>query len=484
MHAKNITVLIFIFIISFQSCNWQSSAESDMTLTDPEANIIQNSNLSLTINDLTKQILRKEIELERLNVEFRQKTTLTSCWRQRRMFAYGEGNSGMTEAGLLTALPSQYQVASFKKHYGQKTRPSTRVSQRNNIEAGSRLSLIANSYGAGGDLLELGINYLNYCSLKKEGFTPNKYRSKVRKLRTEIDQLLTKRRSILAQAPGLSDVDKVTAEQENKVLGDLRDLTLIEYMDYHHSCKKFWLVQNAAYINDFAKNCVGGAGNIAGLEGNHLRHTSLFGTSGLLILISGVIILGTPLVGRVTGNVSGLAARRIVSQESLDLHNCTVNTYRLDYQNFLESCKTFKHNSIYTQGALARIPLYEEQQRIMTMKERYLAKEKKEAHKTLVENIVFASIVGPTKIANGTLTMIGGWHYAHNPFIASRLFAAGTTAYVPGAAFAFLETTRLWASFERNNIKLKNSELLPSNQLNRRLRMLDNMNSILGSNNM
>ncbi len=427
------------------------------------------------VSELTKHILRKELELEKLNTLFRQKTTLVSPWRQRRLFAYGEGNACMTQAGLLLAISPQYQLAT-NKNKGAHASPS----QRRNLKAGTTMSLIANSYGTGGDLVELGLNFVNYCSLRKNGFTPSQYRQQVRLLRTEIDNLIEQRRRALKLVSDLSSEDIAIAEAEGKLLHRLRDLYLLEYMDYHSGCKKFWLVQNAAYINDLIKNATGGAGNIIGLQGFHLHRNTLFGGAGLLTLISGTIILATPLVGRVTGNISGVAARRIVAEEEVDVHASTIESYRTDYQHFLAMNDRNNANTEYVTALRKRLSLYEDQQTIMLMRKQFLQKEKSDARNSLIENIVFAGIVGPAKIANGTNTMIAGWHYSHNTPTASKLYAAGTTTYIPAVAFSMLETARLAVVFERSQWKLKNSDLLPSNQLKKRLSMLDNMDNLLG----
>lgn len=288
------------------------------------------------VEKLTKQVLAKELQLERLNTVFRQQTTQTSNWRQRRMFAYGEGNACMTLSGLLLALPAQYQVAAEKtiKTKNSTVKPHSTPSQRNNLRAGVRMSLIANSYNTGGDLLELGLNFINYCSLRKKGLVPSIYRANVHKLHNEIDNLIKERRVALASVANFSGEDKTTAKVEGKLLDDLRDLYLLEYMDYHSGCKRFWFVQNIAYLTDIAKNVTGGAGNIIALQAYHLHHPNLFGGAGLLTLISGAIILVVPLVGRVTGNISGLAARRTVSQEVADVHTSTTETYSSDLNNF------------------------------------------------------------------------------------------------------------------------------------------------------
>ena len=251
----------------------------------------------LEIEKLTREILRKELQLERLNTVFRQQTTQTSNWRQRRMFAYGESNSALTLTGLLLALPAQYEVAEEKTITVKKktTKPHSSPSQRNNLRAGARMSLIGNSINAGGDLFELSLNYLNYRHLRNKGLVPSIYRQNVHRLHSEIDNLIDKRHVALASVTNFSTEDATTVEAEGKLLNDLRDLYLLEYIDYHSGCKKFWFVQNVAYLTDLAKNMTGGAANILSLEAYHTHRPNLFGTAGLMTIISGELFYWSPL---------------------------------------------------------------------------------------------------------------------------------------------------------------------------------------------
>jgi len=432
------------------------------------------------VENLTRQILRKELELARLNTVFRQQTTLTSPWRQRRLFAYGESSTCLTLTGLLLDLPVQYELANEKIKPRSKAKVHASPSQRNNLVAATRLALIGNSIGMGGDLFELGLNFIHYGSLRKNGFVPSMYRQRVHRLHAEIDNLIEQRRQTLTAVSDFSGEDKTVAEAEGKLLNDLRDLYLLEYMDYHAGCKKFWLVQNGAYLTDFAKNATGGAANILGLEAFHVHRPAMFGAGGLLTLISGTIVLIIPLVGRVTGNVSGLAARTIVSHEAAEIHTSTIETYSSDFRRLLAMDDGRSTSTYYATALRNRRSLYEDQEKIMLMRRQFLNKELKDAHNTLIENVVFGGVVGSTKMTYGILDMIAAWHYPQNTTNASKIYAAGTTTYTVGLGFAALETARLAAEFEWSNWKLRNSDLLPSNQFNRRLRMLDNMDSLLG----
>ena len=208
--------------------------------------------INAEIEDLTKQILHKELEWEKLNLVFRRQTTLVSPWCRRRLFAYGFGNAALTEAGLLLSLPTEYQISNEKPHPHQKN-VHTGGSQRSDLAAANRLALIANSYNAGGDLFELSLNVANYCSLKKQGMNPSAYQRKAHQLHAQVDHLIERRSLALTSVSDFTCDDKAIALAEGRLLSDLRDLYLLEYLDYYAGCKKFWLVQNVAYLTDFVK---------------------------------------------------------------------------------------------------------------------------------------------------------------------------------------------------------------------------------------
>lgn len=429
---------------------------------------------SSNIDQITQSILQKQIELERLNTQFRIETTLVSTWRQRRMFTYAESNAGLTEASLIKAIPIRYNQARKKI---PKPPPDNR--NRSRLVAATRVQLVGQCIGAGGDVLELGLNFMHYCSIRKKGYNPSAYQRRVSVLHSELDNLIEQRRVLLANSNQLSQEEMKTAQVEGKLLSDLRDLTLLEYAKYLSGTKRFWVLQNTAYLVDLAKNATGIAGNIVGLQANHINRPHWVGTAFLLSAISGVIVLVTPLVGRVTGNVAGLAAGKTASKELTHVQARGTETFLSDEDKFSGLIKGKTNESPYLAAASKRQQLYEEQEELLLSAKEFLLRQRQCARNTLIENIIFAGAVAPPRITNGILGMIGFWHYYNNSPDRNRLLAAGNTAFLAGNTFNILETARVQLAAEWENHKLANTNLLPRQQFKHRLKLLNNMDDIL-----
>ncbi len=475
--AFRICLNLFIAIFIISCFHRPVAAEASGEKQEGASNIASSevsANQSTDLEQITRSILHKQIELEKLNTHFRIETTLVGPWRQRRMFVYGESNASLTESGLITRLPVNFNLARKKI-----AKPPVDQKNRSRLVSATRQQLIGQLIGAGGDVFELGLNFVHYCSIKNRGFNPTGYRKQVRVLQGELDRLIDKRRSILDHSVNLSPNEIHLARAEEKLLDELRDLSLLEYAQYLSATKRFWAFQNTAFLVDFAKNATGAAGNIVGLEANHRRRLHMVGSAFLLSTISGAIVMVTPMVGRVTGNLSGLAAARTASRELTHIQTTNAEIYLSDKDQFLRTLKDQTADTPYLSGLYKRKALYEKQEEIFLSAQQFLKRQRERARGTLTENIVFAALVGPPRIANGVLGMIGSWHYYNNSPDRNRLFAAGTTAYLAGTTFNMFETARVQAFIELQNRELAKTNLLPRQQFNHRLDLLENMDQIL-----
>jgi hypothetical protein len=421
-----------------------------------------------TFEALTTAVLHKELELERLNTNFRIKTTLVSPWRQRRVFCYGESNASLTEGALLNTLPLRYRLAREKIK-----RPPPNRKNRRTFTNSLRTQLVGQCIGSGGDILELGLNLINYYKLHRNGFSPAMYQKRLQSLHTELDGLIAQRQTILKAHIWANPFEEQVAQSEEKLLDDVRDLSLLEYSRYLSATKRFWVFQNTAFFVDLAKNSTSGAASIIGLAANHLRRLRMVGGAGLLNTISGVIVLITPAVGRVTGNLSGLAAERTVSGELTNIQATRAETFIEDRQKFLSLLETNQGKTTYLRGARARSELYTRQDEIIVGTREFLNKQRERARGTLQENLIFAGIVAPPRISNGILTMIGTWHYYANSPTRNKLGAAGNTAYLGGNTFNMFETARVQASLEWHNHKEAKTNLSPYQHFHNRLQIID-----------
>lgn len=488
------------------------------------------------IDKLNRQILRKEIELERLNTRFRMETSLVSPWRQRRMFMYSQTSAWLTEVSLISQMKIRYKLAKEKRPRvpqnvifntdedfpegapavdfdndgdsddddsnefaaiqdgdfsgSQPQNPSIpRIRRQNGKERGrlaaaAETQLVGQLIGASGDVFEIGLNFCNYLKLRHKELTPALYRKNVQVLHTELDNLFEARKKACAQAV-LAPSDRTTVNAEGKLLTDLKDLELREYSEFHAATKNFWTLQNTAYLVDFSKNMFGVTSNIISLTGNHKRNPRMQGGAGIFSILSGTTVLLTPIVGRVTGNVSGLAARRLVSPELTSVATKDLTVFSSDREkllSFIAKPSVISGQQPEPKTELAtRTAIYEGIEKVMKETLRYQESQAKRAHATLIENVTFAGIVGPPRIANGICQVLGGWRYYTNHSLANKVFAAGATAYASGTAINILETARVQAAFERRYHTQRKTHSTSREQFLGRLKRLDEMHTLLSA---
>lgn len=502
---------------------------------------------------LTEQILSKELEIERLNTEFRFKTTYVSPWRQRRMFCYAQANGWLTEVSQIEQMRNRYKLArnrlprriasrnsatqspeevaeddaivdDFIDTEGdgdfddllppsptasptppslpEEGTPSSGSTARQNRLLGPRRTatrgklanaaitqLVGQAVGASGDVFELGLNVLHTVKLRNEDMTPALFRKRIGVLHHELDDLMAKRKRLVSELSsrgGGSSNEGELLKAEQKVLADLRDLSLLEYNEFHSGTKRFWVLQNTAYLVDLAKNMSGMTGNIIGLYGNARKKPRMQGGAGVFSIISGSIVLLTPAVGRVTGNLSGMAARRLVSKEIADVEVSDVQTLANDTQDFLKKLKAAAAQSgegnlsSISAAGLKRAAVYENAERLFYENAQYQESQRKKASASLKENILFASLVAPPRITAGINQVLGGWRYYRTPPVANKLYAAGATAYASGTAVNIAETIRLHVNFERNRHEQVREKKTPLEQYHKRIETLKSLEKSFG----
>jgi hypothetical protein len=228
---------------------------------------------------------------------------------------------------------------------------------------------------------------------------------------------------------------------------------------------------------DFAKNAVGIAGNIVSIDGSHLRRPRFPGTAGVCSVITGGLVMLQPVVGRVTGNISGSAARRLVSKELVNVNVRTSDVFVSDRKRLAALQESASKAGVNAPGLTHRMSLYAEQEKLMDNMNTYFRNERKRAHNSLVENVTFASLVGPPRISNGITQIIGGWKYYNDNAGRERMYLAGNISYAYGTAINMLETARVQASEELRQYRLGKKHMKTKQRFQARLEALDRLES-------
>jgi hypothetical protein len=476
----------------FFLCGNAGSAESGSPNYELSAGALVRGGTSADrVEELTHQILEKVIELEKLNTRFRIETGLVSPWRQRRVFLYGMSNAMCTEASQIEAMSVRYSI--LKKSPSKSSKadspaadatdeidqadsfPFVGTAKAPNITGrlmtANSTQITGNAVAGTGDIFELNLNFLNYLRIRKHHLNPAAYKVQADLLHTDLLNLCNARTDAIKSGQ-FSDSDLAVVNAETAVLTNFKDLACVEYSNFHANTRRFWALQNTAFLVDLLKNSLAGSGNIVGLSGSHVRNPFAQGTAGIFGICSGVVVLFTPVFGRVTGNLAGNASRRLISKDLVDVqaHNASEFTSAsLALRGIL-----LNHPN---EHASARLPIYDKEEKLLVALEKSNARQRKAARDTLIENIAFAGAIGPPRIANGTLQIVGSWHYHLNKRRANVLYVAGATTYGSSTGVNILETARVQAAIERDYHRRAKLGETPKQQMTKRLSVLGEMRS-------
>jgi len=437
------------------------------------------------VEELNRQILLKEIELERFSINFRKYNNIQGRWRGWRYFAFQEANAGMTAAGLTKQLVDRHRVIENANIY--RVTSSGKVSYVSNgvdrvsQEKGLLLQMLGQTVGAIGSGIELGINIHHGRAAHKKGFGSKDSINFVLALRQDIKELFAQRASAIAAAH-LEGNDLAIAQAEENVLRDITDMGLQEYSDYHIAAKRFRAFQDALYIFDIAKNTTGAVGNLGNIVQTHEQRPHLSGGAGVLTTISGALIMFTPLLAQGVGKVVAASHKRALSPVVAGISPHTVDELEIHRSQLNALLSTQSSAAVPSTCSIKSVALLSAYDLEASQRRKQFAlatREIRAGTRSATENTRAGLFVGSTKVALGVTNMIAGWHLTHHPHKVNSLLQGGTIAYASGAYFAVGENLRLRIVDEVNRKKLGARCELPSQVLAEKIKALDQLETQL-----
>lgn len=437
------------------------------------------------VEELNRQILLKEIELERFSINFRKYNNIQGRWRGWRYFAFQEANAGMTAAGLTKQLVDRQRVIEnaniFQVSNSGKVSYVSNGVDRVSQEKGLVLQMLGQTIGAIGSGIELGINIHHGRAAHKKGYGAKESISFVLALRDDIRALFAKRASAI-EAAHLEGRDLAIAQAEENVLRDITDMGLQEYSDYHLAAKKFRAFQDSLYIFDIAKNTTGAVGNLVNIVQTHERRPHLSGGAGVLTLTSGALIMFTPLLAQGVGKVVAASHKRALRPVVAGISPHTVDeleVHRRQLNTLLSGVPGAADSSTCSSKSVALLSAYDLEASQRRKQFALATREIRAGTRSATENTRTGLFVGSTKVALGVTNIVAGWHLTHHPHKINSLIQGGTIAYASGAYFAVGENLRLRIVDEVNRKKLGARFELPAQVLSEKIKALDQLETQL-----
>lgn len=438
-----------------------------------------------SVEHFNREILLKEIELERYAIEFRKRNNVQGRWRGWRYFLSQEANAAATGAGLISQIGERQRIINVPNEMvlgsnGQVTYKS-RPTNRAKLESGLYPQMIGQIIGATGSGVELGINMYHGYQARKAGFSPKEGKAKALSLRNEIEALFAERKKAVLFA-NLSKEDLAIADAEEVVLRDLTEMGLDEYVNFHVGARRFRTFQDTLYIMDVAKNTLGAVGNLVNIVGFHENKPHYSGPGGLLTALSGLFIIGTPLVSRAAGKIVGDINRRSLKsvsdgQETRDIEK--LEHHREHLVKLLESKPGFTGPQSCSAQTLAILSSYEKQTALKRNQFDLATREIRSGTRAATENVLVGTMVGGSKISLGVGVAIAGFRYARNNHRGNSVAQPGTIAYAAGSFLTVEENLRMRILDEIQRAKLSKARQLPMQVLGDRLKALDEMETSL-----
>lgn len=442
-----------------------STLNGQIDATDPTSVINQ-------VDELTKQVLLKIIELQRFNLHYNLEVAKQGRWKGWRYSFFNESNAGLGLAGAIigTAERGSHIYSPDKVHNAM---------QQN----ACFIPMIGSIIGAGAAGLELTINEYHDIRARQKGFAPATARNYVGNLKNQINELLVKRETLLKMETAYPSLQgRIQIDQlEGKVLKDLRDQSLVEFEKFQVGARRLLAFQQSQYMFDFSKNVTNAIGYEFAFLSLHRRRRFWNYSAGVLFLVSGGLYMGGPVASRVFGKVVGDIHKRRLESIVGDAESTHIAALQADNAALEELCKRSSCSPESIQAPLDRLALYGLHEKTF---ENQLSKSKKQqsqAKLTATQNIGAATYVGGTKVASGVLFTVPGYYHRYNSKSKSSARTTNDLLFVssiislPASLFAMLDTLRIQVRGELNRHNQLKAGVHPSQLVKARLTQLDDM---------
>jgi len=425
-------------------------------------------------NHLANQIIRKELELLRLNTGFRILTTKQSKWKRWRTFAYNLGGAAVSFSGITTVNAENWRT----------WRKPARA-DRTVLRSGPILLLIGHCIGLSGAVIEATLDKLQEYRNYRNGLSPAAHTDKVIALKREIDDLYRQRENLLSTSNSLSADQMALASAESRVLKGIRDQGLIEYANFYVRARKRAVARDFEYLNTVGATTTGGfQGSLNGYMSVEKRDRKYAQAAGLGFLESGALIVLAPWMSKGTQMITGRVVNKRIKRKLGDIGETSLETLTADLDQ-LKKRRIYITQGERPSGVEKRLAAYDAARGVFDEQKLFNAGEKRKADKDWRERVFFNAIVGGTKMAWGTNLAYGGFRYAGksvktNPRNFSKFVAIGSTPYVAGTATWMFDALQSRTRGEMDLYTMGTQQATPIHKLNRRLASIEKIEESLG----
>lgn len=431
------------------------------TALDGSAAPVCNQPAENDIDNISTELLMKEIELLKLNTRLRIYLLPHKLWSTRRWSGVGITNVTLTAIGAL-------MNGAGRLHYLDNPKKAPQSLFLN----ASKVRFLANCISMGGATFESGADLLSGCLEKRRGVDLSAMRSCANRLQREIDELIDRREALLAS----SDVTgraKDVLKREAVLLTDLRNADVNEFAYYYSQARGNRLARQANYLITFASNFTSAAGTLVGIESIRMqglsgrRRAHMGAVGGICDIVSGSINIAAPAATRCVGALQRRFARKAIC-EKFDCEQSNNINSLLEHKHAYLS-EIARGPTSVVRGEILRKPALDAATAVLEKRFEMRAQDWQRAKMRFYENSVTALVAGGSKITNGIGSTVAAYKFTDDPQMRFAIQGGTAIAYGVGNAAAAAENIRVQLGNEikgyRNSKERKGTEYILKQEL-------------------
>lgn len=451
----------------------------------PESSVSNSSE----IDKMSAKIIQKEIELLRLNTQYKIEQSKTSKWKIWRQFAYNLGLFGTTNAGI-------DHISIIRWENWRTPGKITRAS----LKAGPILLLTGHSIAIGGIFVETGLDAINELKLKRKKLDSKSYRKNFLTIKKDIDDMLISRKLLIEQQP-LSNADFNVLRVENDLMSTVRDNALFEYATFRKEVMARKVSFHTGNLLGFSSLATGGyIGSLMSLIAVANRKPRLAGSAGIGFIISGALIPVIPVATKYAAKLGTKYANKSVIADIGIADPLSGNRFDKIQKELVYEVSNSPQSQIL-QGVKSRLSAYEIEGGILDRASISVPiSEKKAQKRAFAERLIINTIIGGTKLAYGVQLANAGFGYKVRPPYpsvkvsfpfggtkitgtlpkprgAAELFshrvAQAATTFIPGTGLGLVDTVLSRFRQEVKAHKMKKKGIVPGAAFKERLDLLN-----------
>jgi hypothetical protein len=381
--------------------------------TSPDVHQLS-ANRYAELDSLTADVLKKELEIERLSLRFFLEATPANRWKAWRYFLFQESNAAGIEAGLQVGIVERARQLAHQK-VGRRDLEDSLIPQ-----------MVGQFVGAAGDGVELTLNAIRAFETRRKKLDEKNVRREVSKLQAEIEKELNERTEILSRSTSLSQAELGIFSAEQKVLVDLQRLAQLQFNDYRNTVRRQEVSQNVFYVLDAAKNLTGAAGNLVGIDQQFDQRPALGVPSNVLTTISGALIAANPLLSRLAGVAS---EHHQYSRKAHDpIRQSAIDALNKDLIELKNLCQLHERDVLQI-AMINRLAIYDNHNEKDSDYVKQLKRERQKAYGAALNRVFVGGFVGSAKMSLGITGIIASDRFPKSPVGGAPMLLGGTTAY-------------------------------------------------------